>query len=71
MFSTSNQFFYKSKIYIYNEKCVGCAYCRLICKFCGIDIQFGIAYLTDKCNSCGKCLEVCPVKAIYTINDEK
>jgi len=48
-------------------KCVMCCECTLICKKEAINISeiTGKAHINYKrCNGCGACVKVCPVKAV-------
>lgn len=51
-------------IIIDDELCTGCASCLDNCAYGGIDIIDNRAVINNKCNLCGACVEVCPVKAI-------
>lgn len=45
-------------------QCTGCAACQAGCSFGAIEINEGIAVITDTCICCGACVEECPVQAI-------
>ncbi|UCG02189.1 MAG: 4Fe-4S binding protein [Candidatus Heimdallarchaeota archaeon] len=47
------------------QKCVGCAYCSMICPVGGFRVE-GISQFLQKCNKCGLCIMSCPVSAIKT-----
>lgn len=45
--------------------CIGCMLCQKACPKEAIKVENNVAKITySKCNSCGKCAEVCPVKII-------
>ncbi|MFX1516332.1 MAG: 4Fe-4S binding protein [Promethearchaeota archaeon] len=51
------------KVEINIQKCVGCAYCSLVCPIESFRVE-GIAHFLQKCNKCGLCILSCPVSAI-------
>ncbi|TEB07597.1 Acryloyl-CoA reductase electron transfer subunit beta [Pelotomaculum schinkii] len=51
-------------------QCTGCAACQAGCTFGAIEIDGGIAVITDKCICCGACVEECPVQAIRLENED-
>ena len=49
--------------------CIGCGKCARECKFEAITVGQNLAYIDpNKCRLCRKCVEVCPTKAIQTVN---
>lgn len=45
--------------------CIGCQRCFKVCEFGAITMEGPLAVINpDKCTHCGKCLPVCPTKAI-------
>ena len=45
--------------------CIGCQRCFKVCEFGAITMEGPLAVIDpDKCTHCGKCLPVCPTKAI-------
>jgi len=54
-----------SVIYIKKDICNGCEICIPSCPFGAIEMQEGVAIITEACTLCGACLEVvCPLVAI-------
>lgn len=51
-------------------QCTGCAACQAGCSFGAIEIDGGIAVITDQCICCGACVEECPVQAIKLENED-
>lgn len=49
--------------------CIACGLCVKQCRFDAISIDDNHAYIDPaKCKTCGKCIGVCPTKAIHSIN---
>jgi Na+-translocating ferredoxin:NAD+ oxidoreductase RNF subunit RnfB len=45
--------------------CIACKKCEQVCEFDAIHVVDNLAIIDyNKCTSCGKCIEVCPVKCI-------
>jgi caffeyl-CoA reductase-Etf complex subunit CarE len=51
-------------IIIDSKTCTGCGACLDSCPFVAIEMEDGIAIITEECTNCGACLESCPVDAI-------
>ncbi|MFW9905798.1 MAG: 4Fe-4S binding protein [Candidatus Thorarchaeota archaeon] len=51
------------KIEINIQRCVGCAYCLMVCPVGSFRVE-GISHFLQKCNKCGLCVISCPVSAI-------
>jgi uncharacterized Fe-S center protein len=52
------------KIFINQDKCIGCGKCSAVCPEQAIAVREKKAAIAlDKCIGCGECLTVCPVKA--------
>ncbi|MBQ7159306.1 MAG: 4Fe-4S binding protein [Treponema sp.] len=47
--------------------CVGFGDCMNVCRQNAIQIENGIAVVTDLCDGCGECLSVCPVRLISLV----
>jgi Fe-S-cluster-containing hydrogenase component 2 len=45
------------------KKCVGCAYCKVVCPVYAFRVE-GISNFLQKCNKCKRCVITCPVSAI-------
>ncbi|MHA2248385.1 MAG: 4Fe-4S binding protein [Candidatus Hodarchaeales archaeon] len=45
------------------QRCVGCAYCLMVCPIESFKVE-GVSYFLQKCNKCGLCIISCPVSAI-------
>ena len=45
------------------KKCVGCAYCKVVCPVYAFRVE-GISNFLKKCNKCKRCVINCPVSAI-------
>ncbi|MFX0049701.1 MAG: ATP-binding protein [Candidatus Hermodarchaeota archaeon] len=50
-------------IEINSSKCVGCAYCAMVCPVNGFKVE-GISQFMKRCNKCERCIFNCPVSAI-------
>ena len=46
-------------IWIIEEKCDGCQRCLRACPYEGIEMQDGVARATERCTSCGSCIDAC------------
>lgn len=46
------------------EKCNGCSLCTRVCPYGGIDMQDGLAVISELCNFCGACVQACRQQAI-------
>ncbi|MFX1427536.1 MAG: FAD-binding protein [Promethearchaeota archaeon] len=57
-------------IFIDDELCTGCGNCVENCLYLGIEIVDNKAVITEDCNFCGICLDVCPVNAILIEREE-
>lgn len=54
-----------------SEDCSGCQTCRNACIYGGLEFMNGKAAITDHCRACGRCVAVCPQKAIQiSISEE-
>ncbi|MDR7868896.1 MAG: DUF362 domain-containing protein [Sporomusaceae bacterium] len=54
-----------AKIFVDQQKCVGCGKCREVCPEAAVTLTEKKAHIAlDKCIGCGECMTVCPVKAI-------
>ncbi|MFX1247720.1 MAG: 4Fe-4S binding protein [Promethearchaeota archaeon] len=51
------------------KKCVGCAYCSLVCPLASFKVE-GISNFMQKCNKCHLCINSCPVSAIIPCWEE-
>ena len=51
-------------IWINIEDCDGCKRCQRVCPYEGIEIVDGVARVTERCTSCGACMDVCKNEAI-------
>jgi len=51
-------------IWINKENCDGCKRCQRVCPYEGIELVDGVARVTDRCTSCGACVEACKNEAI-------
>lgn len=51
-------------IWINKEDCDGCKRCQRVCPYDGIELVDGVAMVTDRCTSCGACVDVCKNEAI-------
>jgi len=51
-------------IWINKEECDGCKRCQRVCPYEGIEVSGGVARVTDRCTSCGACVDVCKNEAI-------
>ncbi len=45
------------------EKCVGCAYCKVVCPVSAFRVE-GVSNFLQKCNRCKRCVIDCPISAI-------
>ncbi|MFX0184641.1 MAG: 4Fe-4S binding protein [Candidatus Hodarchaeota archaeon] len=48
------------------KKCVGCAYCAMVCPIDSFKVQ-GFSYFLKRCNKCKLCVFHCPVSAIIPL----
>ena len=54
------------------EKCIGCGTCTQgICFVDAVHIVNDRAVISEECRSCGRCVEICPQKAIELTIDDK
>ncbi|MBU0973996.1 MAG: electron transfer flavoprotein subunit alpha [Proteobacteria bacterium] len=51
-------------IWIDQDNCDGCKRCQRVCPYEGIELMDGVARVTDRCTSCGACVEACKNEAI-------
>jgi UDP-glucose 4-epimerase len=52
------------------DRCVGCGLCTAdVCFVDAIRLQDGRAVIDDACRGCGRCLQVCPQRAIELVYD--
>ncbi len=51
-------------IWIKKEDCDGCKRCQRVCPYESIELMDGVAMVTDRCTSCGACVDVCKNQAI-------
>jgi MinD superfamily P-loop ATPase len=54
-----------SSVAVKNELCISCGECKNVCRFGAVDAEFDI--IPVKCEGCGTCVLVCPVKALELI----
>ena len=47
-----------------SDECVGCGVCEEQCMFHGIEVKDDKAVINELCRICGRCVDVCPAKAI-------
>ena len=48
--------------------CIGCKRCEKNCEYGAIAIENNLAVIDpEKCTNCGKCISVCPTKAVHTV----
>lgn len=52
-------------VIVNQEKCIGCGACVPNCPFGAIEMQDGLARITEGCTLCGACVSVCPAEAIF------
>ncbi|MFZ3131829.1 MAG: 4Fe-4S binding protein [Desulfosporosinus sp.] len=46
------------------EKCTGCGQCVDVCPIEAIELDNGMAVISDECIECGACVDACPMEAI-------
>ena len=46
------------------EKCTGCGQCVDVCPIEAIELDNGMAVISDECIECGACVDTCPTEAI-------
>lgn len=51
-------------IWIDPNNCDGCKRCQRVCPYDGIELVDGVARVTDRCTSCGACVDSCKKEAI-------
>ena len=51
-------------IWIDKDNCDGCKRCQRVCPYEGSELMDGVARVTDRCTSCGACVEACKNEAI-------
>ena len=51
-------------IWIDQDNCDGCKRCQRVCPYDGIELMDGVARVTDRCTSCGACVDACKKEAI-------
>ncbi len=49
---------------VVKSSCVGCAFCKLSCKFDAIEVLYKAKIDYEKCVFCLKCVMYCPVDAL-------
>ena len=49
---------------VVGERCVGCAFCMLSCRFDAIEVIGKAEINHEKCTLCRRCLLYCPVSAL-------
>ncbi|WP_346297673.1 DUF362 domain-containing protein [Geoglobus acetivorans] len=49
---------------IVTERCVGCAFCMLSCRFDAIDVLGKAEIDHEKCTLCRRCISYCPLSAL-------
>lgn len=59
------------KVYILNEKCVGCKQCLPACPYNAIGISENKAVILDNCTNCGACVSSCKFNAIISEGAQK
>ncbi len=50
------------------EKCMGCAYCFIVCPVASFKVE-GSSQFLQECIKCGRCVVSCPVSAITLLDD--
>lgn len=57
----------------HKEKCIQCMLCWLYCPDCSIPEEIGKRTETDFdfCKGCGICAQICPVKCIEMVQEQK
>ena len=49
---------------IVKAECVGCAFCKIVCKFDAIDVLYKAEIDEERCVLCMRCINYCPVDAL-------
>jgi len=53
------------------EKCIGCGTCiKGVCFVNAIDLINNQAFISNECRGCGRCVEICPQKAIEILFED-
>jgi electron transfer flavoprotein alpha subunit/NAD-dependent dihydropyrimidine dehydrogenase PreA subunit len=53
-------------VWVEVDLCDGCRRCTRACPYNAIEIEDGKAHISERCTSCGACMEVCRKQAILT-----
>ena len=63
---------FRGKLRFYQERCIGCKMCFVICPEGCISSQAKNIFQTDYtfCKGCGLCAEVCPKKDIEMVKED-
>ena len=60
----------EQQLLVYDKRCIGCGKCLGACIYGGVKLEGKQAFITEACRACGRCVEVCPQKALrITIDD--